>query len=65
MSKGQKEMILGKELITKYHVPFILIEFCKGALRNQNTSSSQFLNLFYNKGNRLSSNGFFLKILKI
>ena len=61
MLNGQKEMFLGKELITKYHVPFILTEFCKGALRNQNTSSSEFLNLFYNNGNRLSTNGFFSK----
>ena len=51
----------GKELITKYHVPFILTEFCKEALQNQNTSISEFLNLFYNNGYKLSTNSFFAK----
>ena len=49
----------GLDLITKYHVPFILIEFCPKVLKFQGTDPLKFLKMFKNNGYKISSTGFF------
>ena len=72
--EGLEEKVFkgGIELITKYHVPFILIEFTKDALKFHGTDPEQFLQLFADNGYRFRVSNFLeekyysvQKILKI
>lgn len=49
----------GIELITKYHVPFLFIEFRKDYLKMQETDPKLLLEIFVNNGYFLSSQSFF------
>ena len=59
--EGSEGQVLkgGIEIIEKYHVPFILTEFCPKALQNHNTSLLEFLNLFYDNKYKISTKSFF------
>lgn len=48
----------GIKLITKYHVPFILIEYTPILLKEHNTDPINFLKLFTNNGYKISMQGF-------
>ncbi len=48
----------GLELITKYHVPFIFIEFTPILLKEHNTDPKQFIQLFVDNGYKISLKGF-------
>ena len=49
----------GIELITKYHVPFIFLEFTPKSLKGHNTDPKRFLQLFIDNGYKIS----FLKFI--
>lgn len=49
----------GDELITKYHVPFIFMEFTQSLLKLQGTDSKKFLQIFVNNGYKISPFDFF------
>ena len=49
----------GLDLITKYHIPFIVLEFTPIYLKEHKTDPIKFLELFENNGYKISSNGFF------
>jgi FkbM family methyltransferase len=51
----------GLELITKYHVPFILIKFTPIFLREHNTDPRQLIQLFVDNGYKISLDGFLSK----
>ena len=46
------------ELITKYHVPFILMEFTPSLLRLQNSNPKKLLQMFENNGYKISPYNF-------
>ena len=48
----------GIELITKYHVPFIFIEFTPKFLLEHKTNPKEFIKLFLDNGYKISLNGF-------
>lgn len=48
----------GIELLSKYRVPFIFIEFTPIFLREHETDPNEFLNLFLKNGYKISSQGF-------
>ena len=48
----------GIELITKYHIPFILIEFTPNLLKEHGTNPKEFIQLFVNNGYKISIEGF-------
>ena len=48
----------GLELITKYHVPFIFIEFTPIFLKEHDTDPRQFIQLFVDNGYKISLKGF-------
>ena len=48
----------GLDLITKYHIPFIVLEFTPSYLEDHNTDPIKFLELFVNNGYKISLNGF-------
>ena len=48
----------GKELITKYHVPFIMIEYEQSFLEDHGTKVLEFLQFFENNGYKISMNDF-------
>ena len=48
----------GIDLITKYHIPFIIIEFTPVLLKEHNTDPLKLLKLFTKNGYRISLNGF-------
>ena len=48
----------GIELITNFHVPFILIEYTPIFLKEHNTDPINFLKLFTNNGYKVSMQGF-------
>ena len=50
-----------KELISKYHVPFIFCEFDPKYLEKQGTNPKKFLELFINNGYKISNKGFLNK----
>lgn len=58
----EKALKSGIELINKYHVPFILMEFTPIYLKEHGTDPINFLNLFINNGYKITINGFFNKI---
>lgn len=51
----------GIEIITKYHVPFIFMEFNPILLKDHGTEPTQFLKMFINNGYKISINGFLSK----
>ena len=51
----------GKELITKYHVPFLMIEYETSFLEGHGTKVLEFLEFFENNGYKISLNDFFSK----
>ncbi len=53
-----KALESGIELITKYHIPFIFLEFTKDSLSLHGTNPIQFLNLFLDNGYQISINNF-------
>ena len=55
----------GIELITKYHVPFILIEFTPKSLQLHGTDPKKFLRIFVDNGYKLGLNGFFSNYISI
>ena len=61
--EGSEGIIIesGIELITKYHVPFIFIEFTPSFLLEHNTEPKNFLELFTNNGYKISLEGFLSK----
>ena len=48
----------GKELITKYHIPFIFMEWTPKALKLKGTDPELFLKLFINNGYKISKKDF-------
>ena len=51
----------GIELITKYHVPYIVLEFSPSFLREQNSDPKDLVELFVNNGYKISLKGFLSK----
>ena len=51
----------GQELISKYHIPFISMEFCVSFLQSHQTNVLEFLKLFENNGYKFSLVDFFSK----
>ena len=51
----------GKELITKYHIPFIFMEWTPKALKLKGTDPELFLKLFINNGYKISKKDFLSK----
>jgi hypothetical protein len=49
----------GIELINKYHVPYILMEFTPKKLIEHGTDPKQFLQLFIDNGYHIKIGGFF------
>ena len=48
----------GIELITKYHIPFIVLEFTPSSLKLHGTDPNEFLQLFLNNGYNISPSKF-------
>ena len=55
----------GIELITKYHVPFIFLEFTPTSLKLHGTDPNKFLHLFIDNGYQISLNNFFENYINI
>ena len=51
----------GKEFITKYHVPFIKLEFDVKMIEAHRNNALEFLQFFENNGYKISSTDFFSK----
>ena len=51
----------GIELITKYHIPFIFLEFTPSLLKVHGTNPKEFLQMFLNNGYKISPSNFFDK----
>lgn len=49
----------GLDLITKYHIPFILMEFCPAFLKLHDTVPLKFLRMFKSNGYQISNEDFF------
>ena len=49
----------GIEIISKYHVPFIFMEFTPENLKKHNTNPENFLKLFEKNGYKFSTNSFY------
>ena len=60
-NEGEKVIEGGKEIIIKYHIPFILIEFNKLMFALHETKPQDFLRLFTENGYKISLNGFLSK----
>ena len=54
-----KAMESGYELISKYHVPFIITEFFPIALINNGISPKNYIKIYIDNGYKMSMNGFF------
>ena len=48
----------GIELITKYHIPFIVLEFTPSSLKLHGTDPNEFLQIFLNNGYNISPSKF-------
>lgn len=59
-AEGSEEsaFLSGIELLTKYHVPFIFLEYCPNNLKLHNVDKKKFLEIFYNNGYKISLNNF-------
>ena len=51
----------GKELITKYHVPFVVLEFTPNYLKELDSDPEKLIQFFINNGYKISINGFLSK----
>ena len=51
----------GIELISKYHVPFIFLEFTPSSLKLHGTDPKEFLKIFEQNGYKISTNNFITK----
>jgi hypothetical protein len=49
----------GIEIISKYHVPFIFMEFTRENLKKHDTNPENFLKLFEKNGYKFSTNSFY------
>ena len=56
-----KAILGGIELITKYNVPFILLEFSPDCLKLHGTDPKEFLTLFEQNGYKFLNSSFFGK----
>ena len=54
-------ILSGFELISKYHVPFIFLEYCPNYLRIHNVNNTKYLEMFENNGYKISIISFFDK----
>lgn len=54
-------ILSGIELISKYHVPFIFLEYCPRYLKMHNVNNTKFLEMFENNGYKMSTTNFFDK----
>ena len=57
----ESAIISGIELISKYHVPFILMEYGPNGLRLHDVNNIKFLEIFENNGYKISISSFFDK----
>jgi FkbM family methyltransferase len=51
----------GKELITKYHVPFVVLEYSPGYLKEVGSEAKDLAQLFVDNGYKISTKGFLSK----
>jgi len=51
----------GIELISKYHVPFIFLEYCPSYLRMHDVNNTKYLEMFENNGYKMSITSFLVK----
>ena len=56
--EGEMMIKSGKDLITKFHIPFIFIEFNVGIFKIHGTEPKNFLYFFIKNGYKISLNGF-------
>ena len=56
--EGEMMIKSGKNLISKFHIPFIFIEFNVEIFKNHGTDPKNFLYFFINNGYKISLNGF-------
>ena len=59
--EGEMAIESGKELITKYHIPFVFIEFNMLMFALHETRPQDFLRFFTQNGYKISLNGFLTK----
>ena len=61
--EGTEESVIlsGIELLTKYHVPFIFLEYCPDNLKLHDVDKKKFLEIFDKNGYKISVNSFFDK----
>lgn len=61
--EGAEEAVIlsGIELISKYHVPFIFLEYCPNYLRMHDVNNTKYLEMFENNGYKISIISFFDK----
>ena len=57
-AEGEKAIESGAELITKFHVPYIFMEFSLRPFKERETDPKQFLQFFKDNGYNFSLNGF-------
>ena len=48
----------GRELITKYHIPFVVLEFTPGTLKKLGSEPKELIKLFVDNGYKISIKGF-------
>ena len=56
--EGEKAILSGKELIYKYHIPYIFIEFNRLMFALHETRPQDFLRFFTENGYKISLKGF-------
>ena len=61
--EGSEEaaILSGIELISKYHIPFIFLEYCPNNLRLHDVNNTKFLEISENNGYKISKTSFFDK----
>ena len=61
--EGSEEaaILSGIELISKYHIPFIFLEYCPNNLRLHDVNKTKFLEIFEYNGYKISNSSFFDK----
>ena len=63
---GERKAIDGGiELITKYHIPFIFLEFTPNYLKRLNSDPKEFLQLFADNGYKISADNFFNNYISV
>ena len=56
--EGEMALESGKELVSKYHIPFIFIEFNLNIFKVHKRNAEHFLFFFIDNGYKISLNGF-------